>query len=176
MLRAGLDRIPRGTTTEDRARRHIQHVHELAAQQHAKGGGFIVVSDRDKSLQLLSTPECVYVPLSVCKYGIISRHDVQSGIYTNVHEIENHLYKCSKAITKRKGKKPVSYGQSVGHILHDVCGLLCHKDYSRKRNWEAEPFHYTYYGVSTNSYRIFTGIAEWLHMGKPCDIDMYNHF
>ena len=66
ILRAGLDRPPRDPTMEDRARKHIQHVHELAAQQHANGGGFIVVSDRDKSIQLLSMPDCAFVPLSVC--------------------------------------------------------------------------------------------------------------
>ena len=81
ILRAGLDIPSRDPIMEDRARKHIQHVHELAAQQHANGGGFIVVSDRDKSLQLLPMPDCAFVPLSVCKYGIISRYDGQSDIY-----------------------------------------------------------------------------------------------
>ena len=75
-----------------------------------------------------------------------------------------------------KRKKPISYGQSVGHILNDVCGLLHHKGYSTQRtDKEVEEFHYTHYGVSTNSYRIFNGIVEWLQLENQCDIDYYNH-
>ena len=114
ILQSQLDAPSQDAFAEYDALEHTRYVQELAAQQEAQGGGFIVIADRDESQRWLSSPDRVFVPLQVSKFGIISRHDGKAGIYTNVQEIEDHLQRCSRSIIRKKGKKPVSYGQSVG--------------------------------------------------------------
>ena len=70
ILQSKLDIPTRGIVAESRTREHAQFVTDLAMQQNVLGGGFIVISDRDDSHKLLETPDCVFVTLEVCKFGI----------------------------------------------------------------------------------------------------------
>ena len=130
---------------------------------------------------LLSLPLVSYLPLYVCKHGLISdiQYSDESGIVSNVPELVQSFREASESVVRRHGSTLTEPDLERQGLLSDVVNHL------RKDGWiqnqaqetvsKALMTEVVHTGVPNNVGRVAHSIVDWLKSEDLCDIDYANH-